>query len=313
MRDLSSLEQTSRRWYAAAQKHLYRRIDIIGADSPHKLQRFRIKHGARLVLLRRTLRAKPLTAALVEDLHVPDPIIPIYSFNGDPNPEYDGYLSILASVVMALPNLETFGGFYPFYNHTFDRLTHALSTRTKLRQHAWIIAENGEIASRSKTQLPPGLLDHHQVYQFRTYHDRWSNLETLLLCSPGAHGVLEHHVLLNVLQRLPALKHLGVSSFDADDFNNHTLLGLPYLTSLRLEECAGVTDSGLTRWAASPNSYRIEQLSLIHQFIESLITISKLLAGLERLQKFVILQTDLAPSLPLDMVVFQPLLASKSL
>ena len=290
----------------------YSNIAVLGNDSPWKLKKYQIKHGARLILLRRTLRKNASIASLVETLHVPDPIIPIYLADGNPNPEYDEYLCLLASMIMCCPNLEIFTGFQPFYNHTFDRLTHALSTRTKLKQHVWIISENDEVSERSQKQLAPGLLDEHQVYQFQQYHRHWRNLETLMLCSPAALGVLEHDIFVGVLHSLPRLQHLCVSSFDADDFNDITLFELPRLTSLRLEECDGVSDVGLAKWAASPSSVLVERLSLIHQNINSLATISKLFTGLDTLKKFTIMQSDVSPSLPLDMVVFPPLFANRT-
>ncbi len=254
-----------------------------------------------------------MIASLVTNLHVPDPIIPLYMVDGSPNPEYDDYLCLLASVVMCCPNLETFTGFHPFYNHTFDRLTHALSTRPRLKQHVWILAENDDVSERSQKQLSPGLLDQHQVRQFQQYHKQWSNLETLMLCSPASLGVLEHNLLLEVLHSLPALKNLCVSSFDADDFNNAILLELPRLLSLRMEECKGVTDVGLACWASSPASISMQRLTLIHQNINSLVTISKLFSGLERLKKFSIMQSDVTPSLPVEVVVFPPLFASQTI
>ncbi|ETN41071.1 uncharacterized protein HMPREF1541_03006 [Cyphellophora europaea CBS 101466] len=313
MRDLCAMQMTCKPWFSAAQHRLYSCVSIEGEDAPEKLKRFKVKHGARLVLLRRTLRAKALLAALVRDLRVPDPIIPLYQATGDPNPEYDDYLCLLASVVMACPNLELFAGFYPFYNHTFDRLTHALSTRRKLKQHVWVIAENADCTARAQKQLPPGIMDHDQSYQFLQYHDRWTQLETLLLCSPGSLGVLEHEVFVHALRSLPKLKHLCISSFDADDFHDGTLQTLPHIMSLRLEECPGVSDAGLTRWAASPNAVLIERLSLIHQNLTSLVTIARLLSSLDRLTKLTIIQSDTTPSLPLDTVVFQPFFASKTL
>lgn len=280
------------------------------------LLKWKLSRAARLIRLRSTLRSKPLLAALVKTIHVPDPNIPLYLPNDEPNPEYDAYVCTLASVIMTCPNLEALTGFYPFYNHTFDRLTHALSTRTKLRQHAWIIAENDDVNRRSQSQLPPGLLDEYQTHLFTVYHDRWKRLETLMLCSPGGHGVIEHELFIRILHSLPCLKNLCVSSFDADDFHDMTLLSLPpRVTNLRLEECLGVTDSGLTRWAASPNATQIERLMLLHQNIASLLTISKLMASLDRLQRFTIVQNDVILSLPSDTthVVVQPVLASKSL
>ena len=276
------------------------------------LRRFQVKYGARVILLRRTLRKRPAIASLVTGLHVPDPIIPLYLADGSPNPEYDEYLCLVASMVMCCPNLEVLSGFHPFYNHTFDRLTHALSTRKKLKQYVWVIAENDDVSERSQNRLPPGLLDHHQAYQFQQYHRNWTNLDTLMLCSPASLGVLEHDVLLGVLHNLPRLRSLCISSFHAVDFNDMTLMELPRLQSLRIEECDGISDAGLSRWAASPASIAVERLTLIHQNINSLATISKLFAGLERLKKFSIMQSDVTPSLPFDLVVFPPLFASRT-
>jgi hypothetical protein len=279
------------------------------------LLKWKLSRAARLIRLRSTLRSRPLLAALVKTIHVPDPNIPLYLAGGDPNPEYDAYICTVASVVMTCPNLEALTGFYCFYNHTFDRLTHALSTRKELRQHAWIIAENDDVTKRGQTQLPPGLLDEGQTYQFTLYHERWKKLETLLFCSPGGHGVIEHELFIRILHSLPSLKNLCISSFDTDDFHDMTLLSLPpWVTSLRLEECLGVTDTGLTRWAAKPNAAQIERLSLLHQNVTSLLTISKIFASLDRLVKFTIVQNDTVPSLPQEMrqVLVQPVLASKS-
>ena len=280
------------------------------------LLRWKLSRAARLIRLRSTLRSKALLAALVKTLHVPDPHTPLYLSNGHPNPEYDAYICTLASVVMTCPNLEALTGFYPFYNHQFDRLTHALSTRTKLREHVWIIAENDDVSTRSRSQLPPGLLDEQQTFQFLLYHQRWKQLESLMLCSPGSLGVIEHELFINILHSLPALRNLCISSFDTDDFHDLTLLSLPpWITTLRLEESLGVTDAGLTRWAASPNSTQIQRLSFLHQNIRSLLTLSKIFASLQRLVKFTIVQTDVVLSLPNDagQVLVQPVLASKSL
>jgi hypothetical protein len=315
MRDLASVQMTCKAWFSDAQRQLYTNIEIVGNDDPLMLQKWRLSRAARLVRLRSTLRSKHLLAALVKTIHVPDPHIPLYLPNDYPNPEYDGYLCTLASVVMSCPNLEALTGFVPFYNHTFDRLTHALSTRTKLRQHVWVIAENDDVSARSQKQLPPGLLDEHQVYQFIHYHDCWSNLETLMLCSPASLGVVEHDLFIHVLHSLPSLQNLCISSFDDDDFHDKTLLSLPAVQRFRLEECRGISEYGLTRWAASPSAFRIKELTLLHQGITALSTLSKLLASLNNLTKLRVLQSDVAPSFTHEeeRVALQPTLASSSL
>lgn len=299
----------------SADSYRYTHIEVVGQDDRRMLQKWRASRAARLIRLRATLRVRPRIAAMVKTLRVTDPHIPLYLPNDDPNPEYDAYLCTLASVIMACPNLEALLGFMPFYNHTFDRLTHALSTRTKLRQHVWIIAENEDVRERSQRQLPPGLLDSQQTFEFMLYHDRWQQLETLMLCSPGGLGVVEHELFVEVLHALPSLKNLCVSSFDVDDFNDRTLLSLPSLMSFRLEECLGVTDSGLTRWVGSPRAAMIERLSLIHQSVTNLLTLSKIFASLDNLTRFTLVQVDVIPEAPDDVssVFFQPIMASKSL
>ncbi|KIW10429.1 hypothetical protein PV08_11393 [Exophiala spinifera] len=315
MRDLCALQRTCKAWFSDAQRTLYTHIELVGQDDPRMLRKWRLSRSARLIRLRATLRARPRVAVLVRTLRVEDPHIPLYHPNDDPNPEYDAYLCTLASVIMACPNLEALLGFTPFYNHTFDRLTHALSTRTKLRHHVWIIAENEDVQERSQKQLPPCLLDTQQTFEFLLYHDRWLQLETLMLCSPGGFGVVEHELFVEVLHTLPSLKNLCVSSFDVDDFDDRTMLSLPSLMSLRLEECFGVTDSGLTRWAGSPRAAMIERLSLIHQNVTNLLTLSKVLASLDNLKRFSLVQVDVVPTLSEDTnaVVFQPIMASMSL
>ena len=233
--------------------------------------------------------------------------------DGRPNPQFLGYRDLLASLVMVCPNLERLQGFYTFYDHEFDRLTHALSTRRRLKEHVWIISENQAVTERSHYRISPGLLDQHQVYQFMHYHYAWSHLETLMFCSPGGAGVVEHELFVRVFQLLPSLKHLCVSCFDGDDFMDQTLLALPALLSLRLEECPGISESGLSRWAVTPAARSMESLSLIHQNLGAFLTISRILASLPRLLKFTIVQADGSPSLPDDQMIFQPVIASPTL
>ena len=278
------------------------------------MKKYKAKFGIRLQLLRRTLRERRMLATCVKELTVPDPNIPPFHADGSMNKAFNEYRDLVASVVMACPNLERLLGFYPFYTHQFDRLTHALSTKTKLKEHVWVIGENDEVTVRSHSQLPPGLLDQHQVYQFMHYHYAWSELESLMLCSPGRTGVLESGVFVRVFRLLPHLRSLCVSSFDADDFTDSTLLALPpRLRSLRLEECPGVSDTGLSRWAATPAAQKLESLGLIHQTVESLLCIAKVLASLSKLKKFSIVQHDVIPALPTEQMLFQPILACPTL
>ena len=287
--------------------HLYCRYDkihIVGHDSPAQLKKFKMKAGVRLKLLRRTLRERRVLAQLVHELKVPN-------LQGNITGVDKEAIDLVASIVMACPNLEKLIGFYPTFNHEFNRLTHALSTRRKLKEHIWIIGENDAITQRSMKQLPPGLMDVEQVDSFLHYHSSWSSLATLVLHCHDQ-GVLEHDIFIEMFQHLPSLRHLYISSFDIDDFNDLTLEYLPPLHSLRLESLPGITDRGLSRFATALAAQNIQRLSLIHLPIKSLLTISRLLAHLTQVTRFTFIQES-SPTLPSDELIFQPIVASPAL
>ncbi|RMZ79607.1 hypothetical protein DV737_g3279, partial [Chaetothyriales sp. CBS 132003] len=313
MRDLCTLQVLCRWWELPAQRKLYAHIELLGDDDPGKLRKMKIKQGARMTLLRRTLRSRPFIASLVKGLHVADPLIPPYRQNGNPNPDYDEYMGLLASLVMACPNLESFDGFYPVYNHTYNRLTHALSTRTQLKQHIWIIAEKDSVKAQSQKQLAPRLVENRQVYEFLQHHRNWDQLQTLMLCSRASSGFLNHEAVSSMFGSLPALKNLCLRSFKADEFNDDTLMMLPQLQMLRLEKCSGVTDEGLGAWASSSASILIQKLSLIHQNMASLETLAKIFSQLIRLRRFSIVQSDTMPNVRAGSAIAQPFLASETL
>lgn len=220
-------------------------------------------------------------------------------------------LDLVASLLMSCPNLERLIGFYPVYGHNFDRLTYALSTRPRLKEHLWIIGENAAITERSLKQLPPGLMDTEQVQQFLHYHDSWSSLSTLFLCS-HKQGVLERDVFVQALHQLPALQHLCISSFDVDDFDDVTLQSLPPLQSLRLQDLEGVTFWGLSEFSRTKSAKCIRQLSLVNLDITYLSAISNLLLHLTDLRRFTLVQES-SPEVAAGDLVFQPVVASQQL
>jgi len=281
----------------------YDTIHIVGNDSPAHVKKFKVKSSIRLKVLRRTLRSRRVLAHYVRELKVPE-------MEAEMAHRSKETIDLVASIVMACPNLERLVGFYTTYNHTFDRLTHALSTRKKLKEHVWVIGENHEITDRSFKQLPPGLMDETQTTAFLQFHDTWSSLHTLFLHSQSM-GILEHDVFLGVFSRLPSLQHLHISNFDIDDFNDATLQALPALQSLRLQDLHGITDQGLSRFATAPASRSLRRLSIINLEIKSLLVISRLLANLTELDRFTFIQ-ETSPELSPDALVIQPIMASSS-
>ncbi|KAE8557175.1 hypothetical protein EYB25_001881 [Talaromyces marneffei] len=327
-RDLHALALTSRTWERNVRSKLYNYIHIHGADSPAQLKKYRLKRGSRLKLLRRTLRERKLLANLVLELRIPEIDVSPTVANGKMNPQWEDYRDLVASVVMVCPNLERLIGFNMSFHHEFDRLTYALSTRKRLREHQWILGEpvdstalvedknsrNTSSSSPTKTSRTAGKsLEPQQAFEFLHYHSCWSNLETLMLHSLNMGGVLEHGIFLRVFNRLPALRHLCISSFDTDAFTDRTLQFLPPLESLRLENLRGVTDGGIAQYVSRPEARTIRSLTLIEQNIGSLLVISKIFASLRLLEKFNLVQSTRLPTLPSEAMVFQPILASASL
>lgn len=263
-----------------------------------------MKSGARLKLLRRTLRERRALAQHVREIKVP-------RLQLDGKAVDTKTLDLVASLVMACPNLERLIGFYPVYGHDFDRLTHALSTRPNLKEHVWIVGENASITERSLKQLPPGLMDAEQGDSFLHFHDRWRSLSTLFLYSQKQ-AVLERDLFLQMLHRLPALRHLCISSFDVDDFDDVTLQSLPPLQSLRLQDLEGVTFWGLSEYSRNNSAKSIRHLSLVNLDITYISAISNILLHLASLQRFTLVQES-SPEVAVGDLVFQPVIASQQL
>ena len=275
----------------------------MGRDSKTHLKRLKLKSDARLKLLRRTLRERRVLAQYVHELKVP-------RLQSDPETYTKEYRDLVSSIVMCCPNLERLVGFYPTYDHEFDRLTHSLSTRTRLRQHTWIIGANEAITQRSHQQIF-GLMDQMQRGMFLNFHSRWTSLETLFLHSQSS-GILEGDMFTACLHSLPSLKNLCISGFDMDDFNDSTLQTLPSLESLRLQDLAGITCDGLTDFARNPAAHSIQRLSLVNLELSDLLTIASLMVKLEHLERFSLVQ-DCSPEPPAGELIFQPIIASSGL
>ncbi|CAI7564037.1 unnamed protein product [Penicillium discolor] len=311
-RDLHALALTCRSWEKAVRGPLYNSIHIVGNDSPAQLKKYRLKRGSRLKLLRRTLRERKLLANLVYELRVPQ--LDLLFTTMKQGTLWQEYRDMVASVVMVCPNLERLLGLSIPYHHEFDRLTHALSTRKKLKEHTWVLGEPAEASELSpRDDSCPGSLGPSQMFEFLDYHTSWANLETLMLYGLNGNGSLEPSISLRMFNVLPSLRNLCITSFNKDSFDNDTLMCLPPLESLRLENLAGITDAGLSQYTSRPESLSLKTLVLVEQNIESLLVVSKILASLRQLERFKIVQTEKCPTLPDEDMIFQPILASSTL
>ncbi|PLB36575.1 uncharacterized protein BDW47DRAFT_108457 [Aspergillus candidus] len=311
-RDLHALSLTCRPWEKAVRARLYNRIHIVGNDSPAQLKKYKLKRGSRLKLLRRTLRERKLLANLVLELRVPQ--MDLLFTTSKHSTQWQEYRDLVASVVMVCPNLERLMGLSIPYHHEFDRLTHALSTRRKLKEHTWILGEAPEVSEDSpRSTSCPGSLGPLQMFEFLDYHASWTNLETLMLYALNEKSALEPSLFLRMFNLLPSLRNLCISNFNDDAFGDSALLCLPPLESLRLESLPGVTDTGLTQYTSRPESGSLKSFTLIEQDIDSLLVISKILSSLRHLERFKFVQTNRCPTLSVDGIVFQPILASSSL
>lgn len=290
----------------------YTQIHIVGNDSPAQLKKYRLKRGSRLKLLRRTLRERKLLANLVRELRVPQ--MDLLFTTTKHSAQWQEYRDLVASVVMVCPNLERLLGLSIPYHHEFDRLTHALSTRKRLKEHTWVLGEAAEVTEVSpRSTSCPGSLGPSQMFEFLDYHVSWTNLETLMLYGLNGNGALEPSLFLRMFDVLPSLQNLCITSFNEDAFADSTLLCLPPLKSLRLENLPGVTEAGLSQYTSRPESQSLKSLVLVEQNIHSLPVISKILSSLRQLERFKFVQTERCPVMPNEGMVFQPVLASSSL
>ncbi|KAJ5215114.1 hypothetical protein N7468_010793 [Penicillium chermesinum] len=311
-RDLHALSLTCRSWEKAIRGRLYNSIHIVGNDSPAQLKKYRMKRGSRLKLLRRTLRERKLLANLVRELRVPQ--MDLLFTAPKQSTVWEEYRDLVASVVMVCPNLERLHGLTIPYHHKFDRLTHALSTRRRLKEHTWVLGEATEVTEMSpRGDSCPGSLGPSQMFEFLDYHASWSNLETLMLYGLSGNGALEPSIFLRIFDVLPALQNLCISSFNEDAFADSTLLCLPPLKSLRLENLSGVSETGLIQYTSRPESQSLRSFTLVEQHITSLLVISKVLSSLRQLERFKFIQAGVCATMPENDIVFQPILASSSL
>jgi hypothetical protein len=321
MRDLCSISLTCHKWAQVAQAALYTDIQFVGTDSASHRKRLKTTQGARLMILRRTLRARPHLAALVRSFKAP-------SYELSPNGtvpkgsvSLDQYEDLVATIVMACPNFEVLAGPLVGYQHSFKKIFHALSTRKHLREMNWLIEappapSQGRGSSPQMSRLPtPTTLDLAEQVAFFDMHANWKSLTTLSIqCQPGA-TLAPGKLLGHVIKSLPALQHLHLYNVPSNAFNDDNLLSLPALQSLTLSHINGITSQGLSAFATRSNSASIRKLQLRHTPLTSLPALARILSNLRSLESLALIQA-FSPSMP-DADSFtlwmMPYLASSSL
>jgi hypothetical protein len=281
---------------------------------PAGTQKTRALPNHRIKVLRRTLRDNAHIAQSVKELHFPD-THEIYQ-TADTK-ERQSIINNLASLVMACPKLERFTGLYLTFNHAFDRLTHALSTRLQLKEKVWVLKaddvgwdDSGNYRTNSKVHDP--YWNAGNADSFLHCHDNWSKLDTLCLFGQGICSMMDYRAFVATFRTLPSLRHLLISDFDTEQFNDRTLQALPALRSLRLQDLPGLTEKGLMRFANSTTARCIQRLSLINLEIVSAAVLSRFMANLPFLRRFVLAQ-DACPCLAPGLTVPSALYASESL
>lgn len=330
MRDCCSISMGNKKLLHAARASLYEDIQLVGQDSAQQKKKYKGVHTTRLVLLRRSLRADPRLAEMVRSIKVP-------ALPDDAPIEAGAYHDIVASVVKACPNLERLDGFYPSYNHGESRLFSALTSKEKLKEMTWVIdampsdfGHHGHKShsSRSKNRLsaadsfsklhsnPYSYLTAQLANKFVRHHMNWNELSHLTIhCLPGANLRTPNGLINIVLTYLPSLQSLYLSHVPAQSFDDSHLLDLPRrLKKLSISHCSGVTATGLSTFVTHSSAQDLETLTLIHQNLDSLPAIVRILSKLYKLTTFNLVQS-MAPALPDDTfaIWLMPYLASPSL
>ncbi|KAF7531142.1 hypothetical protein G7054_g9144 [Neopestalotiopsis clavispora] len=290
MRDICSVSYASKKLLQVARRALYGNIELVGSDSAIMKKRYKINFGSRMVLLRRTLRANPEIAAMVRTLKAPmQPLgMPI-----------DQYANLAASIIMACPNFERLIGPHQAYDHNFNRLFHALSTREKLKEMTWVVEPS---ASQQQHRRPmadtdPEDLLPQQSTAFLEINMHWKNLTTLSIhCLPGA-ALTPVSLVATAISTMPSLKTLHLSNLSQTSFDDTDLLALPKLQTLSLSSMAGITGSGLSTFASRPSCQTLKTLRLEHMEVNSLAVLARIFIGLTSLESFTFVQ-NATPLLP---------------
>jgi hypothetical protein len=218
---------------------------------------------------------------------------------------------------MACPNLERFTGFYLPFDHEYDRLTHALSTRPYLKEKTWTLRgieegwdSKGVYVTNARPIRGDSSIDNGDV--FLHYHANWRHLDTLMLFGQDT-GNLDYRAFVGTFRALPSLKHLLLSRFNKSQFNDRTLAALPLgLHSLRLQDLRGITEKGLYRLLDSSTVHSLRSLALVNMDLKSAWYLSRFFKTTPHLTRFSLAQS-VSPNLDTGHFLQEPYYASTTL
>lgn len=288
--DLRKLCVTNKQWHRVAREHLYREIWLPSASAPRSVRsnrrRLSLRANSRLNMLLRTLQESPGLAQLVKRLWIP----PSMAADFDVEIYMDASRGQAATASLVLPtvceivrrcsNLQALSGHHVLACDRATELLHALESCIELREHVWSLPR---CASDWEPLVRPGAFVNH--------HAQWRRLETLVIREDATRSdCLGPGIVTAVLQRLPSLKHLMLQGLSRSEFHNGTLLMLPALKALRLEDMPGISDHGLQQLVHSRLAMSLEKFSLIGLELTSLRTVQTLMANLPRLRRFSLIQ-----------------------
>ena len=287
--DLRNLCLTDRRLAKVAHEHLYREIWMPQGAEPTKNKMTFSRPRSRLKLLLRTLQEVPVLADMVRHLRITASLVSqldsefrylrIHSIHEIPV-RYNS--AVLRKLITCVPNLEYLTGYTLLAMKLTLPLFTALGSCHRLKSHTWHMG-NAYWDDDVKFRIDP----------FIQCKANWPQLETLILwLEPGRQRgcSLSPGTVTAAVQRLPSLKHLMLKCLTPAEFHNGTLLMLPALKSLRLEELHGLTDQGIEQLAHSRLGLSLESLTLYDLELTSLRTVQNLFANLSRLRSFTLLQ-----------------------
>lgn len=216
--------------------------------------------------------------------------------------EREDIVNLVASLVMVCPELERVVGFHIPYTHSFDRLSHALSTRPKLKERVWIMADP-RVDEEDDDEDPTKVYYHaacDPTERFLELNSNEGHLSSLVLHQESARPTIDltYRAIIGTIHQLPSLRHLSLSGLSGASFSNLALSALPpNLQSLRLENLPGVNEKGLQRLSSSDVVLSMKSLALLDLEIMDSATIAGFLCPhLSLLKKFSFAQHE-APSL----------------